>query len=636
MNIRHLPLRLFLATLAIIILATTLPGTVSAHAEVIRSYPPDNSVVKQAPKQVQLWYSEAVAVNFITIQILDIQGQTVPTTSHRDNTDPTLVVIDLPTLGSGLYSIKWKVLSAQDGHFAQGLIVFGVGEGINLTNGATRQTEQPVNWIGSLFRWILYIGLSGLIGSLLVILLVVQKGPNQIEETSLSELRYSARQRLWRWAGWMACLALIAGFAQLAQQVFDSISPFVVNTSTLTAIGQISATPWGYAWQARQLLLVGILVLITWNGQREQTGKSTLWRSVGILLCLLLVIVSLTLTGHAAVVSTPVIAVIVDSFHLFAISLWVGGVVALAVGLVPIVGNQAMDIYETEPGQRLLRQYFGAYSRFAAVSVGIVIGTGIFSSAQQVYSPDALIETFYGRTLVFKILLVGIVGLAGLTNSLILHPALASVPGRILRKPEGWTLLPLRNLPTIIRIEAILGLVVLALSGLLTSNPPAYGIEFQSAAVNQPDQGSKLIGDLLINLSIKPNHPGQNLFYITAVSSRRPAPAEVLRVIVRMRYQEQDLGQQEAIVEPTGNDDYRFGSNNLSLPGRWAIDVVVRRKGVPDITATFDWNVLPVSRPVLISAQPFKPVLAPLGLTIIWLVVVVTRILWNSPHKKQK
>lgn len=70
----------------------------------------------------------------------------------------------------------------------------------------------------------------------------------------------------------------------------------------------------------------------------------------------------------------------------------------------------------------------------AASSLGVLLMTGLYNSGQQVASLDALLFTLYGQSLLLKIGLVVGVGLIGLINSARLHPRVADVIRRVLRR----------------------------------------------------------------------------------------------------------------------------------------------------------------------------------------------------------
>ncbi len=172
-----------------------------------------------------------------------------------------------------------------------------------------------------------------------------------------------------------------------------------------------------------------------------------------------------------------------------------------------------------------------------------------------------------------------------------------------------------------------MGIIVIALAGFLASNPPANTPQDRYIGATQANSLTQTVDDLLVTLAVHPNYPGQNIIDVRAASTRRPAPAEILRVIVHMTYQDDSLGTQSADAALVEEGLYRLGGNYFSIPGPWQIDVVVRRKGIPDLTASFDWNVVPVvTNPIGIDFLLTRPlwagaaVLLLLSLGAAWIV----------------
>ncbi len=141
--------------------------------------------------------------------------------------------------------------------------------------------------------------------------------------------------------------------------------------------------------------------------------------------------------------------------------------------------------------------------------------------------------------------------------------------------------------------------------------PPARGPEFAPPASTLSSLLTQTVDDLVITFSAQPNKPGANIFIVRAVSTRRPPPAEVLRVILRFTFQGQDLGTETVDAVATDPGVYRVGGNYLSIAGEWNVEAVVRRQGIQDSVATFDWTVAPAveTRPLLISNRPWGTLL---------------------------
>src|SRR6185369_17246658 len=112
-----------------------------------------------------------------------------------------------------------------------------------------------------------------------------------------------------------------------------------------------------------------------------------------------------------------------------AAGIWVGGLLALALAIVPLLraGPEQMALAWV-----ILRR-FGA---LAAASLAALLITGLFMSGQQVASLDALLTTLYGRALLLKLGLVAAIVLIGLRNAASLHPRVASALRRLLPHPS--------------------------------------------------------------------------------------------------------------------------------------------------------------------------------------------------------
>ena len=220
--------------------------------------------------------------------------------------------------------------------------------------------------------------------------------------------------------------------------------------------------------------------------------------------------------------------------------------------------------------------------------------TGIYNTGRQVASIDALLTTFYGQSLLSKIGLMLLMGSVGLMNAMLLHDRVAAPLAKLLRRPAGWTPLSLQRLPQLVLAEMSLGLLVILFVGLVTSAPNPNGPEFapfdEDAVLGMV---STTVEDLLISFSAKPNRPGQNVFLIRAASSRRPAPAEVLRVIARLTYLDEEIGTITVDAQEIDEGQYHIGGSYFSLAGKWHVEVAVRRQGVEDTVAQFDWVVQP-------------------------------------------
>ena len=571
----------------VLMISVILVRHAAAHAYLIRSDPAANSILDSAPTTMRLWFSETVSAEFSGARLLDTSGQSTAMAANVDSTDPTQMVVHLPELGEGVYSLRWSVHSAADGHVTQGLVVFGIGQGADLGTAAAVETETAVALPELILRWLTFICYAGMIGAFATTYLVLDP-PSQ--PTAIAAVQQTAQKRMLRLAWWCSLLALIVGAAWAGWQAITLANSFSGNLSISAAGWQwLTQTRLGFFWWARQLLLL-LVARAFWVLQRHQTGErmSSLFVSLtGILLLTLLLIQSLT--GHAAALApNTALAVAVDAIHLLAASFWIGGVAALTVGLLPLV-RHASDF------TALVQASWRPFGKWAALSVGTLFVTGIYSTGREVSSLNAMITTFYGKTLLFKLALMLMVGVIGAANAASLHPRLAAPLARLLRRPEGWTPISLRHLPRLFIAELCIGLLVLLLAGVMTSAPTARGTAY--AATDTPTDLSQTVDDMFIKFAVNPNQAGQNIFTVRAVSTRRPPPADIVRVMLRFTYLDQDLGLDSVDMAEVEPEFYLLSGSQLYLAGTWQIDAVVRRQGLEDSVARFTWIVPPGGPP---------------------------------------
>src|SRR2546428_2364295 len=108
---------------------TSATGMTSAHSVLQRSIPPANASLPAPPRQIVLIFSEPVVGGLSTATVADRNGTVVShvSTVARDGRTLTISVGPLVT---GVYTVRWRVLSATDGHTTSGFLLFGVGEGL--------------------------------------------------------------------------------------------------------------------------------------------------------------------------------------------------------------------------------------------------------------------------------------------------------------------------------------------------------------------------------------------------------------------------------------------------------------------------------------------------------------------------
>ncbi len=97
-----------------------------AHAFLERAQPPVGSEVTSPPHQISLSFTEGVEPVFSSIEIHDAQGAVVPVSKpHIAPGDDRKLLVDLPDLHAGHYTVTWHVTSV-DTHKTEGSFQFSV------------------------------------------------------------------------------------------------------------------------------------------------------------------------------------------------------------------------------------------------------------------------------------------------------------------------------------------------------------------------------------------------------------------------------------------------------------------------------------------------------------------------------
>jgi copper transport protein len=496
-----------------------------------------------------------------------------------DGADPRVMIVRLPRLGRGAYSTLWTAVGTTDPHRSRGLVVFRVGPG---AAPASTTPRDPPPVLAVLVRWVHFALLAGLIGALAVIGLVL--GPACRDATAAATARRAERRLLTLAAACgVAALALGVLLLPLQALVLMAWEP----GSSFELIGR---TRWGRLWLAQEGLLAAIVVVvILLRGAAHPAPRHprvpgvTLTPgprvSVAAALAAALVVVRAA-DGHAAEVHPhTALSVVVLALHTLAAAVWVGGIVALVVGFWPLLRREDM------------RMVVAPFGRLAAVSVGLLAVTGLYTAGRQVASVDALVTTLYGQGLGAKAVLLGVAG------------GFAALNATMLVRGIGTPGVP--RLRTLVIGEATAGLLIVLAAALMSSAPPARGPEFDPAAAMP---GSQTVGggDTLVTLSATPNRPGQNVLTAVVASTRRPDPPPPRGLDLRFA----DRGTSAAMRE-VAPGRFLLTGDQLSAGGRSRIQAVVHRRGEPDRTVGFTWTTGSAPRSTTVSDRPLEPVLTP-------------------------
>lgn len=99
-----------------LVLFVALASHAYAHAQLIKAEPAQRANIATAPTRVALWFDEEIEGDYASLAVVDDSGK--PVTEAKPaiaSDDPKLLVLALPALAPGKYTVKYRVLSV-DGH----------------------------------------------------------------------------------------------------------------------------------------------------------------------------------------------------------------------------------------------------------------------------------------------------------------------------------------------------------------------------------------------------------------------------------------------------------------------------------------------------------------------------------------
>jgi copper transport protein len=457
---RTLPRRLALLALALTLTACAAitgvvgfpAGTASAHNTLVASDPVDGAELAVAPVQITWVFDKAVPLETMTVTLIDATGarSELDGSTHGAAGDPD-VVTPLPTLLPGPVSVRWRLVGP-DGHPITGRVDFTITAPTPTTAPAVAATTPPTTTpatVGdssldqgdgsystpTLLRWVLryasYLAIMAIVGILLTTAYVwTGAGAHSILRRILSRSLF-------------ATAAL--GFVQLLVVASD-----ISGQAPWSSFGSIDAattTDAGMAFAIRIALAVAMWLVLFHS---DIVHRDVYWTAVS--LPGLGLLATWAFAGHARSMRWPAIGVATDVAHHAAAAAWIAGLAIVGWIVIPTTTPDVLV-----PAVR-------RFSRVAAISVAVLVVTGLVQSVRLVGSPMDLFEANHGRYLVAKVVvLAAMLGIANANRRRV---------DRRLDDPDGVD----RHtgaLRQAIVTEFAIGLVIVGITAAMVVSPPS-------------------------------------------------------------------------------------------------------------------------------------------------------------------
>ena len=521
--------RVRLASIAVAVgavVAVSGGGIADAHASLERSVPASGQTLGSSPASVVLWFSEEPDLGLTTVSLEDGAGAEIAVADPAPVPGaPRAVRIALPELERGSYSVVWRTVATSDSHPSAGVLSFGVGVPPLATQvgSGDRVDASPGEVVA---RWLFLVGVIVLLGS------------------ASFAFATGRREAMLRPLGLAIAVAMAGAFALVVIQ-WGSLD---VEVGTFAGTAAARA----FAWRIGGLVLAAVGLAI----RRSSRPAIAL-----VLLGTTVAVTADVSAGHAAGGSelSRVVDVAIQSAHLLAVGVWIGGLVAL---LVALRATSAAD------RGRVVRRF----SAIALAAVGVVALTGAARAIEEVGSPTELVVSGYGRVVLGKV--AGFVALIALG---------AWNRRRNVPRAEG----SVAGLRRVSRVALGVAAGVVAASALLMSIPqPTPDAARAAAAPVAPGiHLERSTGTQVIDLLVTPGLPGSNRFDVVLRSvPGKPVPRDVE---LSFSYLGAPAGG-EVVLPLTLQPDGRFSGvgEQLGVEGPWQIALAVDGRRTRFIAST--------------------------------------------------
>ena len=567
--------RLLLSLAGLLSVLLFLAPQASAHAVVVSSDPADGARLAKAPATVTLRFDEAVGLGLGYLRVVDGTGERVDAgTASHPRGDPTSVSVALKSgLGDGTYLASYRVTSA-DSHPVAGSLRFLVGNGA-LAIGVAASGSAPVNTgISSALavsHWLSFTGV-GLVGGSWLIFTLWPSG----------QRRSSIRRLVW--SGWtLAVVGAVGEFLLQGPYAAGSGFDSLLHTGLLDDTLHVNA---GQLLSLR-LVLLGLLGAALTALLAPNLRRRLSWAPEAAAIVVVGIVVTFAASGHSQSENPRWLAVLVDSLHLVAMIVWLGGLVTLLVAALTrlrpaAVDDGEADFAESERDSDTAELAAGLpiFSRIAMGCVATLAVTGTIQAWREIGTIDAITTTRYGQLVLFKVVLfAGLVVLGYFARNAVQNRPVRSRPTQAESKqvrPERSTLGRLRRT---LLTEVTIGAVVLGATAVLISQPP--GRVALAAQRSKPQHVTvALTSSSQAMVEVSPAAHGNVGFAVQVIGGTKPTT-----VTATASLPSKELGPIPIPLHADGSPDYTASGVLLPVAGSWQVTLTVQTSEFDSTTA---------------------------------------------------
>ncbi|HYI25009.1 MAG TPA: CopD family protein, partial [Thermomicrobiales bacterium] len=351
----------------------------------------------------------------------------------------------------------------------------------------------------------------------------------------------------------------------------------VVNT-----LGQ---TRYGHLWLARFGLIVGLGLVLSacgwWFTTRRQVEAVIAW------VLSIAVTVPFALISHASAQPTGrTVAMAADAVHLYATSVWAGGLAMLLFVLYPGLRRMTAGTRSDVVAGLIPR-----FSTLALIAIAAISLTGFYAGWLQVGNLAALTDTAYGKALLAKLILFAIILVLAAINLLVIDRRM-----RNRHVVPVWT----RRLRWTIAGELVLVVLLLLAVGQMTSLQPARDVMVERSR----QVTIEVETDPATTLLLAPGIAGVNHFRLEVSGPALPTDVEaLLRLTIPAN---DDLGTREIQLSRVSGNAFEHHGNEIGIAADWEITVILREPGKAPVQGLTMVAIGTTSPDVDVPGQPWR------------------------------
>jgi copper transport protein len=568
------------------------------HAFLTSSNPAPSQSLPASPTNVDTFFSEPIDIRYSEIKIFDEAGKEVDSRDTRYvGNDQASLSVTIKPLNDGVYTVSTNVLSQIDGHVTKNAFAFGVGQSPIPSNIQSTSLQSSIIYLPeAIARFPTLLGQVIVIGGAFCVLWLW----SPITKVKwLSDIFGRTR------AGIDKRLISLFVIGSIILVASDLAIIFFQGLAISASIFDVLTTRFGMIMLARISLSLTLLAVALYEYQKFRLSKRILSKgdAYGIIALGISLLLTTSLIGHGAA-RNEWSSIAIDFVHNIAASLWIGGVIYLALILVPKL--KVDSSVDERSKNALLALLISRFSAYVIVLLGLIVITGPFLLFILENDLNLIAQSLYGKTLIVKLALASIMLIIGAYNQLVIYPkALNYVlmsPATTVHKDESgmdknknFSYTFKNHNPKTgseitskfyksIKVECVIGILLLSSVAFLV-NTGLPRSEFQDQFIQQ--QSSSFLtsqsvsstfksiqivdNDTRVLLSILPFTVGRNNFTVSFIDSK-DNPIDVISPGMKFTEIGNDIGPINIDLQQLSKGVY-FANATFGIPGLWNIQI---------------------------------------------------------------